>query len=133
MKANQSRFSTQLYFLLVWAGIFLAASPINFSQASERETTPKRGSQTGEAPAPRNFQTLGEELLKHVKENFFDSQRAARWAKEHAGYAAKISTRKDFARLTNQLLAELKTSHTDYFTPDDLKYYQPEFGVDFIH
>jgi carboxyl-terminal processing protease len=70
-----------------------------------------------------DFPTLGREVLMTVRDRFLDAQRGARWADEHAGYADGIKDRAAFRDATRSILAGLKTSHTQYYTPDDPGYF----------
>ncbi len=62
---------------------------------------------------------LGDEVVALVAERFLDPARAADWAERHAGYGAGVAPGAAFAARTRELLAELATSHTGYYTPDD--------------
>jgi carboxyl-terminal processing protease len=66
---------------------------------------------------------LGQEVLKIVGDRFLDPPRAAAWVKAHASYADLIGSSSHFAFETNRALADLKTSHTRYYTPNDIEYY----------
>jgi len=74
-------------------------------------------------PPPTDYPALGGEVVRGVEEMFYDKERAHAWAKLHANYAADVHTQQEFARLTNQVLANLKASHTGYYTPADVQYY----------
>src|SRR5687767_6123185 len=65
----------------------------------------------------------GDEIVKLVRENFYDPKIAAHWADTHMEYAKIVDGEERFASLTNQILSELKVSHTGFFTPADQKYY----------
>jgi carboxyl-terminal processing protease len=75
------------------------------------------------AQAPHNFSTAGKEIVDLVRDRFMDAQKAARWAERHAGYADGIRDREAFRDATRQILAELETSHTQYYIPEDPGYY----------
>jgi carboxyl-terminal processing protease len=45
------------------------------------------------------------------------------WASNHADYAAHADSLVAFAALTKRALSELKTSHTDFYTPLEPEYY----------
>ena len=75
------------------------------------------------ASTPPGFPALGHEILTTVRDHFLDAQRGARWAEEHAGYADGIQDRPAFRDATRSILAGLKTSHTQYYTPDDPGYF----------
>jgi len=80
------------------------------------------GPNQGLAPAA-DYGALGQEIVQYVKKQFFDANRGREWAKNHERYAAGVRTRREFALLTNKVLAELKASHTSYYTPQDVEYY----------
>lgn len=73
--------------------------------------------------ASPDFSTLGKEIVDLVRERFMDAQKAARWAERHAGYAEAIEDRAAFRDATRRILAELETSHTQYYTPGDPGYH----------
>jgi carboxyl-terminal processing protease len=77
------------------------------------------------APAapPPDFPALGHEVLTTVRDHFLDARRGARWAEEHAGYADAVRDRAAFRDATWSILADLRTSHTQYYTPDDPGYF----------
>jgi carboxyl-terminal processing protease len=66
---------------------------------------------------------VGQEVVSTVRANFHDSTRAESWAAGHAGYADTARSHGQFVALTRAALAELATSHTAYYTPDDPEYY----------
>ena len=75
------------------------------------------------AALPQDFPTLGREVVGIVRDQFMDTQKAALWAEKHAGYADKIHDRSAFREATRTILAELETSHTQYYLPEDPGYY----------
>ncbi len=75
------------------------------------------------AALPQDFPTLGREIAGIVRGQFMDAQKAARWAERHAGYADQIHDRAAFRDATRSILAELGTSHTQYYIPEDPGYY----------
>jgi carboxyl-terminal processing protease len=66
---------------------------------------------------------LGREVLKIVGDHFLDPARGNAWVRDHATYADLLGSNGVFAFETNRALADLKTSHTRYYTPDDVEYY----------
>ena len=66
---------------------------------------------------------LGQEIVKIVRENFYDPKAAEAWAAAHDHYGASAANRDGFVRKTRDALAELKASHTAYYTPADPRYY----------
>jgi carboxyl-terminal processing protease len=73
--------------------------------------------------APGGFSAVGGEIVKSVQDEFYDSGRAAAWARAHADYAGDIRDAETFLRETRRRLAELGASHTEYYTPDTPGYY----------
>jgi carboxyl-terminal processing protease len=76
------------------------------------------------SPPPGDFEGLGREVVGIVREHFFDARRADDWADANENYAAGVADRGEFADLTNRKLAELKASHTRYYSPRDVEYHQ---------
>lgn len=74
------------------------------------------------AQVPGRFTKLGDEVVAEVRGRFFDAKKAAEWAEHHKAYAASAKSDEDFARLTRQVLADLQTSHTEYYARDTLGY-----------
>lgn len=52
-----------------------------------------------------------------------DAAKAASWAERHAGFAEGIKDQAAFRDETRRILAELETSHTQYYTPEDSGYH----------
>jgi carboxyl-terminal processing protease len=75
------------------------------------------------ALAPSDFSAVGKEVVDLVRDHFMDAEKAARWAERHAGYAERIRDRAAFRDETRRILAELETSHTQYYIPEDPGYY----------
>lgn len=73
--------------------------------------------------ASPDLSTLGQELVGLVRDRFMDAQKAASWAERHAGYAEGIEDRAAFRDETRRILAELETSHTQYYIPGDPGYH----------
>jgi carboxyl-terminal processing protease len=81
-----------------------------------------------QAPAPaagrgKGFDSLGQQVVKLVREKFLDPEAAEAWAAAHDHYGAKAESRDTFVRLTRSALTELKTSHTGYYPLSDPRYY----------
>jgi carboxyl-terminal processing protease len=72
------------------------------------------------AQGPGRFSKLGDEVVTHVRDRFYDAKRANEWAERHQGYGAAAKDAEDFARLTNAALAELKSSHVGYYPQDSV-------------
>lgn len=75
------------------------------------------------AAVPQDFSMLGREVVGIVRDQFMDAPKAARWAEKHAGYADQIHDRAAFRDATRRILAELETSHTQYYIPEDPGYH----------
>jgi carboxyl-terminal processing protease len=77
------------------------------------------------APAaePPDFKSRGNEVVRIVRENFYNRVAADEWASRHGGYADEIDNAVSFATETKKRLADLKTSHTAYYTRRDPEYY----------
>lgn len=69
------------------------------------------------------FSALGREVVGIVRDQFMDARKAALWAEKHAGYADQIQDREAFSDATRRILAELETSHTQYYIPRDPGYH----------
>jgi len=70
-----------------------------------------------------NYQALGRRIVDLVRSHFYDAKRADAWASLRSEYAAQADSLVTFAALTKQALSELKTSHTDFYTPLEPEYY----------
>lgn len=62
-----------------------------------------------------SYPNLGREIVRIVRDEFMDPERAAAWAERNADYAAEARDGAEFALRTNEVLAELETSHTHYY------------------
>jgi carboxyl-terminal processing protease len=69
-----------------------------------------------------DWKSRGDAIVRLVRENFYDRTVAEAWAAKHTGYAATFDNALQFADETKQILAELKASHTAYYTSRE-----PEF------
>lgn len=67
------------------------------------------------AGASEQYAELGDEIVRHVREQFFDAERGRIWAEKHARYGAAARNASDFERRTAAALAELGSSHTAYY------------------
>jgi carboxyl-terminal processing protease len=76
------------------------------------------------ASAVPNFPALGHEIVEIVRQNFYDPQKAARWAMENAGYGDGMTDPAAFHQATRERLARLGASHTQYYTPEDVGYFE---------
>jgi carboxyl-terminal processing protease len=81
------------------------------------------------------FSTIGqsqldtfEQVWQTVNDNFFDSElNGVDWQHLYEQYkpqAQQAQTRAELAKVVNQMLDELQTSHTRFYTPDEPAYYQ---------
>lgn len=73
--------------------------------------------------AAPDFSALGRELVDLVRGRFMDAQKAASWAERHARHGDGIRDRAAFRDETRRILAELETSHTQYYIPGDPGYH----------
>jgi carboxyl-terminal processing protease len=73
------------------------------------------------ADTSKRYAALGDEIVRHVREQFFDAERARAWADKHARYGAAARDASDFERLTTAELAELASSHTAYYAKDSIE------------
>lgn len=102
-----------------------AITPAAPSGAPSPHASKQAAAMSKEAPVAReqaastDYRALGAQIVQTIAEQYHDPQRAVAWARLHADYAAAIHTREDFDRETTRRLAELETSHTAYFSPDD--------------
>lgn len=81
---------------------------------------------TAAQPVPETvpgFAAVGREIVELVRNEFFDATRAAAWAEANDRYAAEIRDAETFLRETRRRLAELRASHTEYYTPDTPGYH----------
>ncbi|MBD2251716.1 S41 family peptidase [Nostoc parmelioides] len=69
-----------------------------------------------------------EEVWQTVNDNFYDPKmNGVDWKiikEKYKPEVLKAKSEQEFAPIFNQMLSELKTSHTRYYTQDDLAYYQ---------
>jgi carboxyl-terminal processing protease len=65
----------------------------------------------------------GDEIVRLVREHFFDRKVAEDWATRFAGYSRAADSDEKFVDVTRWVLGELKASHTGFFTTRDAKYY----------
>ncbi len=75
------------------------------------------------ASAKGDFSSRGEELLKLVKDRFYEVRAADAWCQRNAGFGASIKTEEEFAEAAKARLMQLKTSHTAYFDLHDPEYF----------
>jgi len=74
-------------------------------------------------PTAAGWAFRGGEVIRTVRQNFFDEKTARAWADRYAGYGVRATSEEQFVALTRQALADLKASHTGYYTPLDQRYY----------
>jgi carboxyl-terminal processing protease len=75
------------------------------------------------AADPPDFKSRGDEVVRIVRENFYNRIAADEWASRHTGYADEIDNAVSFATETRKRLADLKTSHTAYYTRREPEFY----------
>ena len=97
------------------------ASLIVAGVASVR-TTPAEG-----APSPSRTEIF-QEVWQNVRDNFFDPHfNGIDWdaaQKRFGNEATKAGTDEEFSAVINAMLAELRTSHTHFYTKHDPEYFQ---------
>jgi len=71
----------------------------------------------------RKLDSLGQEIVKIVRENFYDPKAGETWAAAHDHYGAGAAGRDEFVGKTRDALAKLEVSHTGYYTPADPRYF----------
>jgi carboxyl-terminal processing protease len=69
-----------------------------------------------------------DQAWKTINDNFFDPKfNGVNWSvmrEKYAPLAAKATSQEELATVINQMLAELNTSHTRFYTPEETAYYQ---------
>ena len=95
-----------------------------------RSVAPSMASETGEARARENAGSSAnvpafDEAWLKVRDAFYDpSFRGLDWNAVGQKYRALAASQDaDVAELVNQMLAELHASHTGYYTPHEIAYY----------
>lgn len=77
---------------------------------------------------PNSYHNIFNEIVEIVEENFYNPQQISKdfpeIKKTYQNRLMRISDRREFSKLINSMLGELKASHTYYLTPDDYEYYQ---------
>lgn len=80
------------------------------------------------AAADERYVRLFNEIGNTIESNFYDrsviGEKFAAVRQRYARKAAAVRTQEQFAGLVNAMLAELKSSHTHYYTPEEPAYYQ---------
>ncbi|WP_421656146.1 S41 family peptidase [Leptothermofonsia sp. ETS-13] len=79
-------------------------------------------------PATRTQTEVFNQVWETVQDNFYDPKmNGVDWKSLRKSYEPQVTAAKskaEFAAVVNQMLAELKTSHTYYYTPEEPAYYQ---------
>jgi len=73
--------------------------------------------------ATGDFSARGDELVKTVRDHFYDPKTAKEWADRHAALGKGAKDEDDFKRIVGDALRDLNASHTAYYTPSDARYY----------
>src|SRR5229473_296738 len=90
----------------------MAACPKRGATPSEPKRT-KEQIEHPDALSLSDYRLLGDEVIRLVGQHFLNGNvEAQNWAERHAGYAAGIASRLEFAKKTNELLAELRKLQT---------------------
>lgn len=77
---------------------------------------------TAPRPSTHGWTTRAVEVIRTVRANFYDRRAAETWAARNSDYAARARSDAEFAAVTKAALAQLKTSHTAYYTVNDPEY-----------
>lgn len=77
-----------------------------------------------EPPQADTFAQVWETIDKHFYDPDFNGINWKATRKDYQSQAKQAQSEAELALIINQMLAELKTSHTHFFTPDDPAYYQ---------
>jgi len=114
--------SARVLACLVAALLLAWAAPLRAQQAAPAQATAER------APATADFGKLFDAVVETTAKSFWDKERLAGigWEKRAAEVRQSVvdaPSLEEAARRINDLLAELKTSHTTLLTPDDVDYY----------
>jgi carboxyl-terminal processing protease len=77
---------------------------------------------------PAGYGPIFSEIADTVEKHFYDAgfvrEQFGGIRERYAEKAAAVQSQPQFAALVNGMLAELRSSHTDYYTPDESAYYQ---------
>jgi carboxyl-terminal processing protease len=80
------------------------------------------------ATARASYGAVFNEIWQTVRDQFFDSRlNGLDWNAARERYAARAErarTADDFASVVNEMLSELRSSHTHYYTPQSTEYFQ---------
>lgn len=117
---------------LKWAAAALAASVALLfgyvSKVAAQDATPRPAAALHASERSIGFGRLLDTIVETVERDFHDKNllREVDWRARLAASRAEIvgaETLADAAARINALLAELKTSHTAFYTPDEVEYY----------
>lgn len=79
-------------------------------------------------PATSTQAQVFDQVWETIDDNFYDPKfNGVDWKavrKNYESRATQAKSREEFAEVVNQMLGELKTSHTYYYIPDNPSYYQ---------
>ncbi len=114
--------------LAILAGVALLGTLTPLSGLGQMASPPSPTQSPVQSPTALADQNLFDQVWQTVNDSFFDPNfNGIDWAAMRQKYqseAAQAQSQGELARVINQMLAELKTSHTRLFTPDELGYYQ---------
>ncbi len=86
-----------------------------------------RSGAAASATAPSPYQKEFEAVWQAVRDQFYDEKTGGLdWGAVGERYRARLGAVRDdraFTRLANEMLAQLRASHTRLFTPDDFEFY----------
>lgn len=72
---------------------------------------------------PNEFVARGERIAKIVHDHFFDVVKANAWTATERAFALEVRDEQAFRLSAKRALAKLGTSHTGYFSDDDIEFY----------
>lgn len=100
--------------------LLLAVAPASLSQLQSASTSL--------SPPSSQFSAVFEQVWQTVSDSFFDPNfNGVDWTALRQKYQPQVAqarTRPELAQVINQMLAELRTSHTRLFIPEEPAYYQ---------
>ena len=116
-----NRILWRIALVVALAGGLLAIDPAASSLADPHRSTPASTAPTIEQANLRIF----DEVWSRVRDSFYDrNMKGLNWDAIGKYYRSQVGqSGVNLAQLINQMLAELGASHTAYYTPDEIAYY----------
>jgi carboxyl-terminal processing protease len=110
---------------LIGLGTVLAASLLGFERTAVADMHPPMMARSAETAAGQTNVKVLDEVWSRVRDSFYDPKlKGLNWeaiGKQYRQQAAQPGA--DLARVINQMLVKLGASHTGYYTPADIAYY----------